>query len=240
MARNKPLLSLLQDYRAEIRASTNAAHNTSARETQVRLLRRVQETLWEDYDWPHMRVTRYVDLQAGQRYYQPPEDLSLDRLEKIEVRYGQLWVPLCHGIDASHYSTWDSELDERSWPVERWEVHEDREFELWPIPADNADPVSLEGRLKLEGIRNLRPLVADDDLADLDDRLIVLFAAAETLAASGAQDAPLKLKAAQDRKASLTQNFSKMHRFSLYGSSGAKGRMLKGPPRVHYRDRETS
>lgn len=239
MARNRPLLSLLQDYRAEIRASTNAAHNASARETQVRLLRRVQEMLWEEYDWPFLRVTRFLDLQAGQRYYQPPEDLSMDRLEKIEVRYGQQWLCLQHGIDASHYSTWDSYLDERSWPVERWEVEEDRQFEVWPIPADNADPVSLEGRLKLEGIRNLRPLVADDDQADLDDRMIVLFAAAETLAASGAQDAPLKLRAAEQRKAALIQNFSKVKSFKLYGTGGEKRRMLKGPPRVHYRDRET-
>lgn len=239
MPRNATLLALLQDYRAEIRASTNAAHNTSARETQVRLLQRTQELLWDDIDWPHLRVTRFIDLQAGQRFYDPPTDMTMERLETIEVRYGQVWCPLYNGIDAQHYSSWDSDLDERSWPVERWKIEEDDRIEVWPIPASNADVPSLEGRLKITGIRKLRPLVADSDRADLDSRLITLYAAAETLAASGAADAPLKLQAAQMRRAAITQNFSKVTTFRMFAGNN-EGRQLRGPPRVHYRDRETS
>ena len=235
MARNQTLLKLLQAYRAEIRASGNAAHNTSAREGQVNLLQRVQETLWEEIDWPFLRVERYFDVQAGQRYYETTEDMTIDRVEMLEVRWGDQWSPLLPDIDRTHYSQWDSDLDERSWPVERWKVYEDEQIEIWPIPGDNADPVSLEGRIKITGIRSLRPLVDDSDRADLDDRLIVLSAAAETLAAQGAKDAPLKLQAAGQRKAMLTANMSKIKSFRMFGGSSGQAYEPKGPPRVHYR-----
>lgn len=236
MARNQTLLQLLQDYRAEVRASGNVAHNANVRDTQVRLLQRHQETLYDEVDWSHLRVERFQNLQAGQRFYDTPDDLSIERLEKIEVRYGDQWEPLFNGIRPEHYSQWDSYRDERSWPVERWQVYEADQIEVWPIPADNADPASLEGQLRLTGIRTLRPLVQDDDRADLDDRLIVLFAAAETLAAQGAPDAGLKLKAAQQRKMNLVGNHSKKSSFALFGAGQQpQGRQLRGPPRVHYR-----
>ena len=240
MARKKTLLSLLQDYRAEIRASGNAAHNTNVRETQVRLLQRVQEYLYDEIAWPHLRIQRTFDVQAGQRYYAPPDEINLDRVELLEVRYGQQWFDLCPGIEAEHYNTWESDLDERSWPVQRWQIYEDEQIEIWPIPASDADTTTLDGRIRVTGIRKLSPLVQDDDTADLDDRLIVLYAAAETLAASGASDAQLKLSAAQQRKQTLTGNWSKKKTFRLFGGGDGEGWKPKGPPTVHYRDRQTS
>lgn len=239
MARGKTLLSLLQQYRSEIRTSGNPAHNTGVRDSQIQLLQRTQEWLWEDYDWPHLRVRRDFSLQAGQRYYDTPSDMNIDRVEMLSVRYGEQWVPLHVGIDDTHFSTWDSDLDERSWPIERWQIYEDEQIEVWPMPADDADATTLEGTVRIVGIRNLAPLVADSDRADLDDRLIVMFAAAETLAAQGAPDASLKLQTAQRRFADLKANVSKIKSFSILGKSGP-ARKLKGPPRVHYRDRETS
>ncbi len=235
MARGKTLLKLLQDFRAEIRASGNAAHNASAREGQVVLLNRVQEDIYDRHDWPTLRIERTIDLQAGQRYYDTPADINMDRLENIEVRYGAQWVPVQYGIDASHYSTWDSYLDERSWPVERWRIYENEQIEVWPVPAANAVPATLEGRMKVFGIRSLPPLVADSDVALMDDRLIVLYAAAESLAASGSKDAPEKFRRAQERERMLTSNMSKIKTFSLSGSSDDSGWKPKGPPRVYYR-----
>lgn len=239
MARNKTLLSILQDYRAEIRASGNAAHNNSARDNDIRLLQRVQETLWEEHDWPHMRVRRTLNLQAGQRYYDAPDDLPIDRIETIHVRYSEEWMPLGDGIFDGHYSAWDSDLDQRSWPVERWQVFENDQIEVWPVPADDYNATTLEGTLRVTGIRALRDFVADDDRADLDDRLIYLTAAAETLAASGAKDAPLKMRAAGKRKDMLLGNQSKVKNFSLFGGAPGLRRRLRGPVRVHYRDNET-
>lgn len=235
MARNQTLLKLLQNFRSEARISGNPAHNSNMRDTQVQLLQRIQEWLWEEHSWPHLIVERFLPVQAGQRFYSPPEDLTTDRIHKIEVRYGEQWCELTPLIPSEAYSHWDSELDERSWPVSRWRVYEDDQIELWPIPDDNADAVSLEGTLKITGIRNLRPLVKDDDRADLDDRMLTLYAAAEHLAASGAQDAQFKADAAQKRVLQLTGNMSKVKTFRIGGSAPAHEAKLRGPPRVHYR-----
>jgi hypothetical protein len=245
MARGKTLISLLQDYRIEVNASSNPAHNSSARDAQVRALQRAQESLWRKHDWPFLRVRRYIDLQAGQRYYDsrgaklddgtPAADLGIERLETIEVRWGEQWCPVCPGIDRSHYNTWDSDLDQRSWPIERWQVYEDEAIEIWPIPADNADPTTLDGRLRLTGIRDLRNFVADSDVADLDDTLIVKWAAVKPLARSGSKDGQVVLDEAKRLEADLTGNFTKTKTFSLAGRAQAPQRQLHGPWRVHYR-----
>jgi hypothetical protein len=123
--------------------------------------------------------------------------------------------------------------------VERWQIFEGEQFEVWPIPSDNADTTTLEGRLRLTGIRDLRPLVADSDRADLDADLIVKWAALKVLSRSGSKDAQVVLDEAKMIESSLTGSFTKAKTFSLAGSTD-RGRKLRGPARVHYRDRETS
>lgn len=244
MARNKTLLSLLQRLRSELRQSPNPAHQSSMRDTHVQMLQRVQEDLWERHDWSHLRVRRRIALQAGQRYYDARgatledgsggQDLAMDRVELVWVRYGEDWICLQYGIDAPHYAARDSDLDDRDWPVLRWRQYEDDQIEIWPVPADNADPTTLDGMLRLEGIRKLRPFVADDDRADLDDRLIVLYAAADL--ENDPQRAAKKLAAARDLERSLTANQSKVKSFKLFGAGRSPdGRPRRFPPRVHYR-----
>lgn len=247
MARGKSLLKLLQDYRAETRQSQNPAHNAGARDTQVQALQRMQEWLYDEHDWVHLRVDRYFDLQEGQRYVDPPDDIEIDRVEELAVRYGGDWLHMEPGIEDCHYAQYDSDIDERSWPVARWKVYEDEQIEIWPIPADNGirylnpNATSLEGRVRVRGIRKLRPLVDDEDTADLDDRLIVLFAAAEYLAANGAADAEAKARAAQRRLNALVGNMSKVKDFSLFGAGRQRPyRHRPYIPTIHYRDRETN
>lgn len=250
MARNKTLISLLQSYRVEVGASTNPAHNSGAREAQVHTLQQAQKRLWRKHDWPFLRVHRYLDLQAGQRYYDsraakladgtPAADLSLERLEKIEVRWGNDWIPLIPSIGTTQYSTWDSDLNERSWPAERWQIFEEEQIEIWPVPSDNADPETMDGRLRLTGIRDLRPFVDDADRADLDDDLIVKWAALQSLSRKGSKDAQVVLDEAKQIEAGLTGAFTKSKSFSLAGRPRGSTRSPRGPARVHYRDNETS
>ena len=249
MARNRTLISLLTDYRIEVGASANPSHNSNARDAQVHAIQQAQKRLWRKHDWPFLRVERYIDLQAGQRYYDsrgaeladgtPAADLGLERLERIEVRWAQEWVTLGNGIGAAQYSTWDSDSGERGWPVERWRVYEDEQIEIWPVPDTNANPKTLEGRLRLTGIRDLRTLVADSDRADLDDDLIVKWAAMQSLSRKGSKDAQVVLDEAKVIETGLVQGFTKSKVFSLAGRVPDTGRKLRGPARVHYRDRET-
>ena len=216
MARHTTLLRILDMLRAEARLSMQPSHNRQVRESHINMLQRIQERLWDDFTWPHLRVQRLKPISAGQRYYSPPNDIQVDNIEKLEVYVGS-WLPLCAGIYGEHYSLYNSDLDHRSWPVMRWQIHEDEDIELWPIADTNTDTETMEGMLKFTGIRNLRPFYDDADRADLDDQLLVMFAAAELLAAQGAKDAQLKLDQANQiyrrQRAGLTPRKS----FRMFG-----------------------
>jgi hypothetical protein len=221
MARNTTLVDLLDQLRAEARLSLNPAHNPDVQSQQIRLLQKHQQRLWEDFRWPHLRVERQLQLQSGQRYYAPPSDIIIENIEKIEVFRDSSWLPLDPQIDPCFYSTWNSDLDERSWPPLRWDFHngdEGDELEIWPIPDQNADVTTLDGVMLVTGIRNLKPLVdPNTDRADLDDLMLVAFAAAEILAGTGQKDAQLKLDFANDRYRTLRSRLTNKTTMKMFG-----------------------
>lgn len=218
MARGTTLLRLLDLYRSECRMSLNPAHNAQVRDTQVQHLQRVQEWLWTDFAWPVLRVERFLETQDGQRFYDLPEDLDIDRISKVEVKHDDVYNLMEPGLTAEHYAAYDSEKDERQWPPRRWRIYEGEQIELWPIPDSGFDPVTQDGRIKITGIRKLNPLVDDADRADLDDMLIVLYAASEHLAATGAKDAALKQQQANARFVRLRGQQTPRRRFRLFGA----------------------
>lgn len=217
MARNKTLLKLLNDVRAEARLSLAPAHNVQTRDSHIMMIQREQERLWEDFDWPHLQVERLIPLQAGQRYYEPPEDMIIDRIQQIQLRSDAAWCPLTPMVGALQYTVHESSLDERAWPPRRWRIAENDQIEVWPTPDQNSVELDQNGYLKVIGIRNLRPLVADDDRADLDDRLITLYVAGAILAATGAKDANIKLEAAKLHYDRLKGSLVKQTRFRMFG-----------------------
>lgn len=86
-------------------------------------------------------------------------------------------------------------------------------------------PASDTQRLQFVGIRNLRPLVENTDVADLDDRLIVLFAAAEILANQKSASAQIKLANAQARFSRLKSRVTGgAETITLGGTSGMSER----------------
>lgn len=189
MARGTTLGQLVLMLREEIGDATSAAQGQNNLAHLKQILRRTQEFLWNDHTWPHLRVERFETLQAGERYYALPEDLAFDRVEGVPsccIKYDETWRPVTYGIGPEHYNISDPEQDEREDPVRAWMVHEDEQYEIWPVPATNGY------RLRFNGIRKLKPLLADGDRADLDDHLIVLFAAAEILARRKSADADAK------------------------------------------------
>ena len=193
MARHNTLLAILNMLRAEARLSLSPAHNRQVRDSHIILLQRIQERLWDDFTWPHLRVQRMKPCSIKQRYYSPPSDIRIDNIEKVEVFDNGGWQPLAPGIYGEHYSGFNSDLNQTSWPVMRWQIHEDEDIEIWPLSNIDGNKTTLHGMLKFTGIRDLKPFVKDSDRADLDDNLLVMFAAAELLAAQGAKDAQLKL-----------------------------------------------
>lgn len=235
MARGTTLVRLLDMLRAETRASLNSAHNRQMRDVQVAQLQQAQSDLWEDYDWPFLNIHRLLRLTAGTYLYDRPDDIELDAIQQIELRYGGVWVPVHRGIGGLEYSSYDSLLDERSWPIEKWDISEGEQIEVWPRPSDSGTSSDYEGYLKIYAKKPLSPLVDDDDRTTLDDRLIVLYAAMHLNSGEELKKTSDKFK---KRLADMRQNMANNEPVKLFGSE-PKGRELKGPPRVHYRVNET-
>jgi hypothetical protein len=211
MARGTQLSALVDQLRAEIGASTNVAMGVNTLPNLKQILRRTQERLWADFDWPFAFIERDEPLLANERYYAFDNDVDFDRINEAWVKYSDTWRPLCYGITQEHYNRSHPETD-REDPCTNWRHYEGNQFEVWPVPASN------ETTLRFKAVKKLDPLIDDSDRAELDDTLIVLFAASELLSRAKADDAPSKLQAAQAHYGKLKGNSSKTRMFVLGGN----------------------
>lgn len=218
MARGKQLQELISQLRAETGHNQAVAVGTSQLDNLKAQLGRVQEVLYDDYAWPFMRIERSINLQDGLRYYDLPEDLNYDRLECVKLKRNGVYTDLERGINFDDFSIYDSNSDERSSPMLKWDIRNTgtvEQMEAWPIPNE-------AGSVHFFGTKKLARLTNDQDRADLDDRLIVLFTAAEILARQKSPDAKNKLDMANTRLLKLranSQSSSKMIQVGLGGKS---------------------
>jgi len=204
MARGKQLLSLIAQLRAETGRSQDVAVGIDEVENLKVMLQRTQETLYQDYEWPHLRVEKYISLAAGQRYYDMPAGLNFDRIQLARLKYNNTYVDIQRGIEFEDFSIFDSNATtpERSFPTLKWDVRNTgsgEQIEVWPIPNQSA-------RLYFFGTKTLGNLIQESDTADLDDRLIVLYAAAELLSRQKSNDAKVKLGLAEKHFLALKRN----------------------------------
>jgi hypothetical protein len=211
MARNITLQVLLDDLRAEAGHSVQANLGQATETMMLTLLNRVQRRLWEDFSWPFLHTKKDIVMQAGQRYYNVPAGMTLERIETAEFKWGNRWDKVRYGIEHGHYNQWDSDSDTRSWPILRYEAYGDvaGQLEVWPVPSQNGTASTGEGTLRFSGVKNLNPLNAKTDTADLDDQLLVLFSAAELLARQKSADAQMKMGQAQSHYLRVKGRLSK-------------------------------
>jgi hypothetical protein len=186
--------------RGELLQSVNTAHGVNAAPAHKQILARTQRMLWLDHAWTHLRVDRDEPLVAGQRYYDFPTDLALDRVESVSVKWSGRWHCIERGIDVGLYNAFDSDVDVRTDPVLRWAPYETSQFEVWPMPATTGAQT-----IRFCGIRALNPLVNDSDTCDLDADMIVLFAAAELAADARSPRAEAIARRANSHFAKLRQ-----------------------------------
>lgn len=201
MARGTTLGALVTQLRAASGRNVDSTVGQDELTKLKHLLARTQEVLYDDYTW-HFLNKRDADktLAVSQRYYDFPTSLNPDRVNssRVYTRWGDQWIPCEFGIDfRDHYNAVDSDDGIKLDPVERWDWYVDSngdlQFEIWPIPA-------TVGKIRFEGVSALSALVAESDKADLDDRLIVLFAASELRAGQDNHDDLLGLANARLRK----------------------------------------
>lgn len=211
MRRNITLSALVEELRAEIGASTSVAQGIGSVPALQQTLRRNQEKLYQEWNWPHMVIERDEPLSVGQRYYTFNEDVNYDRIINVFVKYGDIWRDVKNGFDSRIYNYQNSELGSKNDPVQLWSHYEDNQFEVWPVPA------SSNQVMRFCCIRNLRPLITNDDKCDMDATCIVLFSAAEMLQRLKAEDAQFKLQLAQQHLKSIKGNADKLPTFIMGG-----------------------
>lgn len=163
-----------------------------------------------------------ISLTAGTRFYDFPEtELDIDRVTPdVFVKMGDEPLRRCvhFGIGQEQYQVWDSELSppqKLDW-VRRWDLvqtaSDGLQVEVWPVPETSTQT------LEFTGIKPLATFTQDTDLADLDDLLIVLWAAAKFKAKRGDSDAQATLSQAQAHLSQLKGNRqSGFERFNMAG-----------------------
>jgi hypothetical protein len=224
--RGRQFIQLLDDLRDELDISSDPAVGSAATPGLKRIIKRQYQTLYDVYDWPHLRqVFERITLNAGQRYYDFPEDMDYDKLEVTKVWWGGLPHDVTRGIGFDQYAVRDSENDERSDPVTHWDVRKvgNKEMlEVWPMPSGTGQAIQFIGKTKF------RQLVDDADLCLIDDELVLLYAAAEKLPAKKRGDVNLRIAAAQARLGILKANSKADSPSIRMGLSGARTSLSRG------------
>lgn len=208
----------LSVLRALFKAETHSSQDTiSATDTEINyLLATTQATLCARYDWPFMADRWERSCTAGTRYFSLPTSnvrsisatINFERPVRVHVKWnGNFWYPVKTGISVEEYNAWDSDDGEAADPIQRWSLDTNTgdssnadEFEVWPIPVTTQT-------IRFEGQRAPRALASDSDKADLDDRLIILLAAAEWLTNAGSEKAPLAQSKAANHLTSIRSSY---------------------------------
>lgn len=196
MARGTTLTEMTRMLRAETGRSLLVSAGVDEEDGIHVLLRRAQETLRDDYDWPFLRVTPTKAISAGQRYYDVPATLDIDRIEQAVVWWGDKPLGLERGIGFEQYSAYNPDNDERCDPLQRYDIRatgvDGVTLEVWPLPAS-------AGTMQFVGLRPLNPLTSGAHRSDLDGLAIVLFAAADMMAQNEHKGAKAKQAAFERR-----------------------------------------
>lgn len=176
--------------RAELGHSLLRSTGLNTLEVQKYALRNTYQWLYDAFDWHFLKITREESLHAGERYYTFDPDLSYENVERVWTLYGTEWKSVDFGIDERLYTQFPE--NQRFDPVLCWDVHENDQYEVYPVPA-------TDGKLRMYGLRKFKPLVDESDVCLLDDLLVVMFTAARIAPKAKAAGGQLYVNIAQDR-----------------------------------------
>lgn len=206
MALGTPLSELRRQLRAEVGQSLNVAQGVNAQGQYDLMLARQQQELWEQYEWSHLEMRVELVLSAGQEVYPYPAMMPFNAINKAwcwDGTTGSSPSPVEYQIPMGVLGATG-----RGWPVQNWanrvvvsggKVNPAGALCVWPVPQK-------AGVLVLVGQAPTNPLINDTDVAVLDDKLIVLFSAAEILAQQKSEGATLKLQKANQYLRRLLAN----------------------------------
>lgn len=190
--RNGVTLAVLrEEVEIEAGISSDAGHSPFSAKRLNQMLNRTERRLAQTLDWPALHIEQSVPVPANTQFINMPSQLNFTMIDAVHVAYGSDYLPVQHGIHASHRATYDE--TQRASPISRWEVVAPgrEQFEVWPIG-------SQDQTLLFEGTQTFGAMVEDTDTCALDADVLVLAVAAEILGRDQKEDAKLKLDMAMD------------------------------------------
>lgn len=157
MARFVQLQQLIRDVRLDLGDDPSATKGRFTDQVIARALNRVQNVLWHSYEWPFRLRQWHVPLQKGQRTYELPEQVDVDGVSEILVRWNDNYLPVSYGYSNVLWNAYDANANkdvppnttqpviqsDESDPVQYYRLHEPVEgrtrtlLEVWPTPATN-------------------------------------------------------------------------------------------------------
>lgn len=199
MARGTSLYELRQMLKAELRLAMQGGNAVDVAFNYLLWNTQVQFATENDWDFLILKA----DVAASSRYPTLPTTINFDRPVKVEVSWGDLWRPITAGIGAQEYNA-VNEGDAQD-PIQRWALSTGGLFEVWPVPVE-VQVIRFTGQKALTSWRDANGNWVDKATCELDDRLLVLFAAADEALRTKKPDAAAKLELARRRFVSLRSN----------------------------------
>lgn len=209
MARGTTLEQLTVMMKAEVGATPKYDANTDMNFVYHQYLRRHYENLYDGWAWPFKRIERDVLTQAGERYYDWPADIDVEQQLEFWVDENGTWIRLEQGIGPEQYNSY-AEGERQDYPY-RWDWQGEDQFEVWPMSA-------LDGvKLRIIGTKNPNKLISESDTCDIDDQMVVLYAASELLLRDDPNRAQMKQNMAKQREAIVKAKLQTRKRLSMSG-----------------------
>ena|SRR5208337_2064596 len=236
--RETPLGAVLGFLKAEVGYAAGA--NVVSDITLAQLLDQQQKWLATEHDWPFLKERWDVQVAPNIRYPALPtvDDLGtvsvpidFERPVQVSRFYNNYWDDVDYGITDQDYNYVNSDQNVVLDPIQKWEMSDEGNFEVWPIPATQ-QTVRFNGQ-RLPGslvsyAGQVPTMGALSTLLDLDDMMVVYFTAVEVLTDLGNPKAQLKLAKAMQRFSQCRGNNPKLDKIrTLGGSPGIRGSVRK-------------
>lgn len=217
---------LLEDLKAELAINAAQGASTAQLPRLKRAINSQYRMLYDDFDWPHLRRDFELEVTvAGERYYDPPDGLNVERIEQVNALYNGQLQPMAAGIEPLDYTSFNSIEGERSDPPYKWAIRYPvapqaaTMIELWPIPASNTVKVLFSG------IAAAPILVNDDDVCLLDAETVILYAAAAIAPSAETQKA---VSRARERLGQMRRRSGVSERTTIGVKSGVSAEVVSG------------
>lgn len=197
----------LGNVRSILKAELGKSLQTTSTAEDIYLnqvIENVQYELCAMRAWPFLKSRWDASIPAGTRFTAFPTTLSpqggapgatatinFEHSTTCQVKWNNVWQPVIYGIDEyPEFNYLDSDRNQVLDPVQRWQFSDEGQFEVWPLPASQAQVrfVGQRQPVTLQTGSTTPPTWNDAALVNMDDLLVVYYACSQYNMWQGKED----------------------------------------------------